>query len=99
MSADMDSRDRRRGSRAEARVFEHCWRLYRREETDLLDAGVPLATIDREIDDVDRDVIRKILERLANRGVLVRLDGADPDTFRSRSSYAPAALFQGGERR
>ena len=99
MMSAAHSRDRRRGSRAEARVFELCWRLYSREETDLLDAGVPVAAIEREIGDVNYGVIRKILDRLANRGVLVRLDGANPDTFRSRSSYAPAALYDGGEQR
>lgn len=97
MSANVDSRDRRRGSRAEARVFETVWRHYQRGETDLLDGGVPLATVDRELQDVDREVIRKILERLANRGVLVRLDGANPYNFGSRQSFAPAALFDGGE--
>jgi len=90
------SRDRRRGSRSEARVVEVCWRLYRRGETDLLDGGVPTATIARRIE-VSRGVARKILERLADQGVLVRLDGANPTNYRSRPSYAPAALYDGGE--
>jgi hypothetical protein len=65
----------------------------------LLDAEVPVAVIEREIGDVNYGVIRKIPDRLANSGVLVRLDDANPDTFRSRSSYAPAALYDGGEQR
>ncbi len=99
MAANVDSRDRRQGSCAEAHVFELCWRLYTRGEVDLLDAGVPVAAVEREVDNVSNDVVRKILDRLANRGVLVRLDGANPDNFRSRSSYAPAALYDGGEQR
>jgi len=82
MAANVDSRDRRQGSCAEAHVFELCWRLYTRGEVDLLDAGVPVAAVEREVDNVSNDVVRKILEavpKLETAEVPIEWDGAVDD--------------------
>jgi len=80
-------------------VFELCWRLYRRGETDLLDAGVPPHRIEQELHAHQRQIKRALL-RLERGGVVVRLDGCDPETYRARTSFAPTALVDvdGGER-
>ena len=81
----------RRPCEIEAAVFETCWRLYREQETDLLEGGVASATIASELG-TTRDRTRSALQRLQEQGVLVALDGAAPDNYRARRSFVPTAL-------
>jgi hypothetical protein len=90
------SSDGRRSCEIEAAVFEACWRLYRRQETDLLDGGVASATIARELG-TTKSVVRSALQRLQDQGVVITLDGAAPDNYRARTSFVPTALYDGGD--
>jgi len=83
------------GCEIEAAVFESCWRLYRKQETDLLDGGVASATIASELG-ITRDRTRSALQRLQEQGVVVALDGAAPDNYRARRSFVPTALLDDG---
>ena len=90
--------DGRQSSRIEADIFEACWRLARQEETDLLGGGVPTCRV-AEVVGVTPRVARQILRRLADQGIVVRLDGAAPDNYRARTSFVPTALYDGGDQR
>jgi len=98
MSTANSERPDRHHTDIERIVFEVCWRLYKRGETDLLDAGVPPHRIEKELH-AHRRQIKRALLRLERKGVIVRLDGCDPECYRARTSFAPAALYDGGEMR
>ena len=99
MSADMDSRDLvGRGPEKDPYVFETVWRLYKAGEHDLLDGGVAPIQVARELG-IGRKAAVRSLERLCKQGVVVKLDGANPTDYAGRSSFAPAALYDGGEQR
>lgn len=89
---------RRRTSEIEPQVFEICWRLYTRDETDLLGGGVPSARIAEELGS-SHSATRSALQRLQKRGVVTALDGAAPHNYRARRSFVPTALVEddGGE--
>jgi len=82
----------------EPAVFEVIWRCYKRGETDLLDGGVAPRTIANCLQ-ADYDAVKRATHRLENQGYLVQLQGASPRNLGARSSFAPAALFDGGEQR
>ncbi|NHX37646.1 MULTISPECIES: hypothetical protein [Halolamina] len=96
MSKVARSRERIRSSEIEPAVFEVCWRLYKRDETDLLDGGVASARIAEELD-ATHSTTRSTLQRLQQRGVVTALDGAAPHDLRARQSFVPTALLEGGE--
>ncbi len=96
MSKVASSRERIRSSDIEPAVFEACWRLYKRDETDLLDGGVPSTRIADELE-ASHSAVRSALQRLEQRGVITALDGAAPENFRARCSFVPTALLEGGE--
>jgi len=96
MSKVASSRERIRSSEVEPAVFEACWRLYKRDQTDLLDGGVPSTRIAEEIE-ASHSTARSALQRLEQRGVVTALDGAAPENFRARRSFVPTALLGGGE--
>jgi len=79
-------------------VFEACWRLYKRGETDLLEGGVSPTQIVFELR-VGRKAVIRSLKRLCEEGVVVKLYGAKPTDYTGRASYAPVALHAGGEER
>lgn len=89
---------RRRTSEIEPEVFEACWRLFKRDETDLLDGGVASARIASELG-VTRERVRSALQRLERQGVVVSVQGAAPDDYRARCSFVPDpfADVTGGE--
>lgn len=78
----------------EPEVFEALWRLYRRGETDLLDAGVPAHQIARELGRTRRTV-QGVLERLEEQGVVEHVHGAAPDNYRARMSWVPSPFADG----
>ena len=88
--------DPRGPANIEPEVFEVLWRLYRRGETDLLEGGVPTPVIARELGRT-RTTAYGVLERLEQQGVVTKVDGAAPDNYRARLSWAPVALLDGGE--
>jgi len=90
------SRERIRSSEIEPAVFEVCWRLYKRGETDLLDGGVASARIAEELE-ASHSAARSALQRLEQRGVVTARDGAAPESLRARRSFVPTALLEGGE--
>ncbi len=96
MSKVASSRERIRSSKIEPPVFEACWRLYKRGETDLLDGGVPSARIAEEVD-ASHSAVRSALQRLEERDVVTARDGAAPENLRARRSFVPTALLEGGE--
>ena len=92
------AQDPRGPENIEPEVFETLWRLYRRGETDLLEGGVPTPRIGRELDRT-RKTAYGVLERLEEQGVVRQVDGAAPDDYRARISWAPTALLDGGAQR
>jgi len=80
----------------EPEVFETLWRLYRRGERDLLEGGVPTTKLAAELGRT-RDTTHDVLSRLQEQGVVERVEGANPDDYRARKSWAPTALLDGGE--
>lgn len=82
----------------ELAVFEVIWRRYKRGERDLLDGGVAPRAIAQELDENTKSV-SELCSRLRDEGVLVELDGAAPTDYRHRRSFAPAALYNGGDQR
>jgi predicted transcriptional regulator len=58
-------------------------------ETDLLEGGVPAEVI---VDRVPlyKSTVEKHLRRLVDDGLLVRVRGADPASYRPRDSYLPS---------
>jgi len=71
------------------------WRLYRRGERDLLDSGVaPVRS--RAARHRPKDC-RRLLNRICDEGVVIKLDGAKPTNYAGRTSYAPSVLYNGGE--
>jgi len=96
MSKVAESRERIRSSEIEPAVFEVCWRLYKRGETDLLDGGVASARIAEELG-ASHSAVRSALQRLEQRDAVTALDGAAPENFRARRSFVPTALLGGGE--
>lgn len=82
----------------ELAVFEVIWRRYRRGETDLLEGAIPPAAVAREIGSTVGAVSEHCV-RLRDEGVLVEVDGVDPERYHPRRSFAPAALVEdnGGE--
>jgi hypothetical protein len=89
-----------RPTELELAVFELAWRCYRNGETDLLGGGVAPATIARETDS-RRAEVSDVCRRLRDEGLFVAFDGANPENYRPRESFAPAALVEddGGEGR
>ncbi|MBP1985929.1 hypothetical protein [Halolamina salifodinae] len=85
---------RRRSSEIEATIFEACWRLYQRDETDLLEGGVASARIANELG-ITRDRARSALQRLGSQGVVVSVQGAAPEDYRARRSFVPAPFADG----
>lgn len=88
----------KRPTELELEVFELVWRRYRQGETDLLDGGVAPRSVAQEFDATSGSV-SDVCSRLRDDGIFVELDGADPETARWRRSFAPAALYDGGEQR
>lgn len=91
---------RHRPTELELAVVEVVWRRYRRDETDLLGGGVPPAAIADELGSTV-GAVSELCTQLRDEGVLVQLEGANPENYRSRRSFAPAALVEdnGGEQR
>jgi len=86
-----------RPTELELDVFELIWRRYKRDQTDLLEGGVPPRVVARELD-AKVSSVSEICSRLRDEGVLIELDGAAPTDYGYRRSFAPAALYDGGER-
>jgi len=40
---------------------------------------------------------RRLLNRICDEGVVIKLDGAKPTNYAGRTSYAPSVLYNGGE--
>ena len=59
---------------------------YEARETDLLDGGVPPSAVAARVD-TTREHAQDRLVDLADADELVRVHGANPETFRSRPSY------------
>ncbi len=79
-------------------VFEVVWRRYKRGERDLWEGGVAPRVV---ADDLDAKVssVSEVCSRLRDEGILVELDGARPSDYGYRRSFAPVALYDGGDQR
>lgn len=95
MSADADIPTDQLDRVFEGNVFETCWRCYQAGERDLLGGGVSTRTITDRLDAGWHQVWRT-LARLERDGVVVELHAATPTDLRARTSWAPAAIHDGG---
>lgn len=82
----------------DATLIEAVADCYEREETDLMDGGVPAAAV-AEHEDVPyvEDTVQTRLSNIAETSDdIVRVIGLNPDTQVPRASYVPAAEHDAG---
>lgn len=87
----------KRPSDLELEVFETVWRRYKRGARDIWKGGVAPRDI---ADDIGGKVgsVSRVCDRLRDEDVFVELNGAKPaGDYAARRSYAPAALYEGGD--
>lgn len=86
----------KRPTALELRAIQIIWHRFARDDRDLLEGGIAPAVIAREAD-TTTGTASELCLRLASEGTLVELHGVDPEHYRPRRSFAPAALVEDEE--